>query len=307
MAEQKRSRPAGAWLVWSWVAMCLILLAVISHTQAPLVALDCPYNEQDAQSQSSQDNCAALPILFLRSWNDLTDGIGGFIHRNRDDITAASTAVIAIFTCTLWWVTWRMVRLAEGQQSDMRESLRIAGISADATKSLADAALAMELPVVLLSHIDFVAAAPTMDMRTILERCPVKVTVTNYGRTPAFLTQRDVSYVCAKRLPDIPNYIFESRLPPEAVLDTRVSFDLGEAYGSYTGLFGREITKDDIESVIARTKHFFVYGYVACRDFQGNPHRTGFCKQLRISYPNMSERDWEWGEAEAPAAYTERY
>jgi hypothetical protein len=118
MAEHEIERPPGTWFVWLWVTGCLILLAVISHTQAPLVTLDCPHDKQKAQGQTAQNNCAPIDVLLVRSWTDLRRGIGRNVRHYRDDIIALSTLIVAVFTGTLWWVTYGMVRIAKEQRGD---------------------------------------------------------------------------------------------------------------------------------------------------------------------------------------------
>jgi hypothetical protein len=47
-------------------------------------------------------------------------------HQNRDDINALSTVAIALFTGTLWWVTWNMVGIARREREDFLRSVEAA-------------------------------------------------------------------------------------------------------------------------------------------------------------------------------------
>jgi hypothetical protein len=126
MANHKMERPRGrgTWFVWGWIACAILILCVMWHTQAPLITLDCSPSEDKTQNKTISENCATIDVLFVRSWTDLRHNAGWLVHHYRDDITAISTLVVAIFTGTLWWVTSRMVRVAEEQRSDTLRSIK---------------------------------------------------------------------------------------------------------------------------------------------------------------------------------------
>ena len=96
--------------------------------------------EQLSNSQYDKEACATFGVLFIRSWHDLTSTVGGFIHDNRDDITVVSTMAVAIFTGTLWWVTWGMVRIAKEQRGDLLRSVEASEIAAREAQALAELA-----------------------------------------------------------------------------------------------------------------------------------------------------------------------
>ena len=98
----------GQWTIRTSIAIVLALLATLYHTQAPLIALRCPPGNGQETSYNNTESCAAPPQLIVRSVSDLWIGMGAFININRDDITAASTFTIAIFTLTLSWSTRRL-------------------------------------------------------------------------------------------------------------------------------------------------------------------------------------------------------
>jgi hypothetical protein len=126
VVEHKPQNPSGTWFLWLWMAGIMVILAVIFHTQAPLVALNCPPYEQQTKAQTAPEDCASVNVLVVRSWTDLRRGTGRLVRHYRDDITAISTLIVAIFTCTLWWVTLRMVRVAQDQRADTRRAINIA-------------------------------------------------------------------------------------------------------------------------------------------------------------------------------------
>ena len=151
-------------------------------------------------------------ILTARSAADLLRGARTVIHRNRDDITAISTVVVAIFTGTLWWVTWGMVCIAKDQQADVKESLRISGDAVEAAKRSAEAAdlsakasIEVELPSL---HVESVKTtfAWRDDIKAWLNLFIPEITIKNYGRTPAFVTEVSVAVHVGITMPCEPIY-----------------------------------------------------------------------------------------------------
>ena len=141
MVAEGEQRNVGIWLLRLWVSAILIGGAVAVHTQSPLSKLHCPPYEQQTNDRALPDNCASFDVLVLQSWNDLSRGIGGAIDRNRDNITAVSTFVVALFTVSLWYVTWRMVRVAQMQRIDMVRAIEASEVVAQAAEKSAQAAL----------------------------------------------------------------------------------------------------------------------------------------------------------------------
>lgn len=66
---------------------------------------------------------------------------GNFIFRNKDSIAAISTAVVAVFTISLWKSTDGLHKAAILQSKDMKASIRATEASAAATHLAADAAV----------------------------------------------------------------------------------------------------------------------------------------------------------------------
>jgi hypothetical protein len=194
-AEHKIERPAGTWLIWCWMAMCAILLAVMYHTQAPLVTLDCLHDVQNKQAKATPENCASLTVLFLRSWHDLIVGTGSFIDRNRDDITAISALVVAIFTGTLWWVTWGMVRIAKDQRTDALRSIKAAetaALAAEKSAMVAETSLRhLERPYIFVRHLDL---NPSLHPHGDTPHSHFHLGLTNFGRTPAIMSKIAISF-----------------------------------------------------------------------------------------------------------------
>lgn len=122
----------GQWLIRCWIAATLALIAVGFHTQAPLIALQCPPHDSKKYDYPAPENCAALDVLVAISVHDLWLGTGRFIHRNRDDINAVSTLAIAVFTFTLWWVNQGMIRIAREQRADTLRAVKAAEDAAEA-------------------------------------------------------------------------------------------------------------------------------------------------------------------------------
>src|ERR1700728_3838687 len=98
--------------------------------------------------------------------------VGPFVKSNKDEITAASTFIIAIFTAILGTFTVTLSR-----------STRIA---ANAAKRSADAAIAIELPIIKAS-LDNLSKGTSLKQGMQIEYISVtRVVFSNVGRTKAF-------------------------------------------------------------------------------------------------------------------------
>ncbi len=124
-----------------------------------------PSGEYEEKDKTIKKDCPSVSgAIFIYT--------GHFIHDNRDEITTASTAIIAIFTTILGIFT---IRLAGSTR-----------IAADAAKLSAQAAINVELPRLFETKIDIELAALNL-VNSEFSLHKISITITNYGRTPAFL------------------------------------------------------------------------------------------------------------------------
>lgn len=113
-----------------------------------------------------------------------------WIETNSDLITASATAVIALFTLTLFCATRKLWKVSQGQSKLLKKSIAVAQRAANAAQDSADALPAMERAYL------FVKIIRAGDVRgdefnTGLKELPgtnkVEIIITNHGKTSAIL------------------------------------------------------------------------------------------------------------------------
>jgi hypothetical protein len=202
----------GQRFLWLWITATLICGAIDFHTRAPLATLHCRPYEQQTNNQTSTERCTTFDIRFARSADDLWGTIGGFIHRNRDDITAISTLIIAIFTGTLWWVTGGMVSIAKDQRLDMLRSIKVSEDAAEAAKIAAEASRIQsetsQLTLIATFRPRLVIRRISLDSEEIGKPLKVQWIVANIGGTPGKIIDSNCTILIrgAKILEPIPEY-----------------------------------------------------------------------------------------------------
>lgn len=133
-------------------------------------------------------------------------------------ITAIATIAIAWFTFSLrqatdrlWDAGERQLKLladsSASQSRDMQASIAVAKQSAEAAQTSADAAIAVELPIIVFTSIDLCAPGGLV----ITEGVPPEISrlvlgFKNSGRTVATLIDQCVEHVVLDRLPELAVY-----------------------------------------------------------------------------------------------------
>ncbi len=196
------------------------------------------------------------------------EGRGGksIWERTTDDPVALFTFWLVIFTGALSAVS--MVQISFLNRSD-----KTARIAADAASKSANAAVGVELPSVHIEHVGFLLPIEdATDFTAWMNTAVPNITVKNYGRTPAFITDVNILVRIGKTLP-IPRRYAK---PVEYI--TRVVLTNGEPKSFQTyryfekGLFLQE----KIDAVTTGDAMLFVYGYLTFNDFMDRPHTRGF-------------------------------
>jgi hypothetical protein len=170
-------------------------------------------------------------------------------------------------------------------------------------KRAADAAIGVELPKLTLFHLDFADLGGRGWITNLM--CPtIEVKVKNYGRTPAFIMSEGVEIVVGfpSERPDYSRTAHD--LPPETVVESGQPFSLAAVMPSAS------LSTDQVNAIVEGRPIFWVFGYVAYRDFLNEPHIARFCRQLWF---HVSDDDVDadvvirWIDGGAPAAYTESW
>jgi hypothetical protein len=193
---------------------------------------------------------------------------GEFTDNNAAAITALATAVVALFTFTLW-------RVGGGQLRELRRSVTIS------ERALTD----LERAYLFFTEVTDAGFEPGADGKSIVIRTGLKYIVTNHGKTPAVLTeilQKDVILEAGSvfRLPDPIDPVQESgqKLPVGIGVGPGKPHEL--VYN--LPLFGAVQSLKYI-AVANRGNHLFFMGYIRYSDIFRKKHRTGFCLFYDVS------------------------
>jgi hypothetical protein len=207
----------------------------------------------------------------------------------------AVTLVLA--TVGLGIFSWR-------QSHYMKDSIAAAKESADAAVLQARAAIGVELPKIILSRVDFgdtrAASGDTRaaSLASRLQSPKIEISVTNYGKTPAFLLRQAIEIEVCALLPAKPVYPSAFDLPPETIVEYKYKFPLGTARPK------SQLSPEDIQAILDGNTRLWVYGYVYYRDILSEPHMARFCK---LFLPQSSPRyHYLFVDDHAPA-YTESF
>ncbi|MGC2227291.1 MAG: hypothetical protein WA254_19580 [Candidatus Sulfotelmatobacter sp.] len=155
------------------------------------------------------------------------------------------------------------------QTAILDRSVAAAKQSADAAKISSDIVAKVSIPTLKVS--EFTIDAVNLSNLAFFRRPKFKITVKNWGQTPAFLWSWTIKMTC-EDLPDIPTYEgIASGMPLEKqAIPGGDSFTLPEVgfHRQY------DFSVDDATAVTEQKKNFWVYGYVVYGDIFGNPLLT---------------------------------
>jgi hypothetical protein len=188
----------------------------------------------------------------------------------------------------------------EAQTGILKDSVAAAQKSADAAKISADIAAGVSVPTLVIHEFETgdVGAA---DVRAFFQFPKVKISVKNYGNTPAFLKWWSLCFSC-EDLPEVP--IYDG--PGDGMILDKIVVQPNETY-TLPGLFyphRQEFSLDDVEAIVNREKLFCAYGYICYGDIFGNTlRRLKFCETVLNITPGY-EAICDWWEGLAPPAYT---
>ena len=183
------------------------------------------------------------------------------------------------------------------QSRDMKDSIAAAKESANAAVLQARAAIGVELPKIILSRADF-GDTGAASLASRLQSPKIEISVTNYGKTPAFLLRQAIEIEICALLPAKPVYPSAFDLPPETVVEYKNKFPLGTARPKCP------LSPEDIQAILDGNTRLWVYGYVYYRDILSEPHMARFCK---LFLPPSSPRyRYLFVDDHAPA-YTESF
>lgn len=255
----------------SAIGLLLIVLFVVSLF-IPIVGDLCNYNEQTHKPQCIKYDLGPFALFW----------VGEIIDQHSGFVTAIATVVMAAFTGTLWWAS-------AGQYDLLEQQIAVAKESADAAKKQADAAVAVELPILFVSKIGFASGHWA-------EYDSVEITVTNYGRTPAFIFWESAEYRTVPILPAIPDYRNGIDREPGTLIENGEIYKLTARAPDQTSVFLRA-PFDNSEQPM------WIYGIIYYRDFMREKNVFQFCARLYMVREEGDRRTPRFIR-EGPEAYT---
>jgi hypothetical protein len=169
--------------------------------------------------------------------------------------------------------TARTARAMESSARAMERQAIATAKAAEAGNLSFEIARAIELPTLILNKPSMGDRLP--NMKDMLVRGVVELSVRNYGRTPAFLVEQ-FSEISLEPLSDTPRYSKCHPLDADQVVMPGADRDL------YVAAKRGGISDEEAAAILAGSKTMSVYGFVKYRDFLGNYSTMRFLKVARI-------------------------
>jgi hypothetical protein len=179
------------------------------------------------------------------------------------------------------------------------ESMKAARQSADAAKTGADIATGVSVPTLVVHELG-VGNVGAVNVEAFFQYPKIKITIKNYGQTPAFLKWWSLRFSC-EDLPEAPIYDGpgDGMILDKIVVQPGATCTLPELFYPHR----QEFSMEDVKAIVNREKTFCMYGYICYGDIFGNPlRRLKFCETVLNIFGDEAICDW-W-EGFAPFAYT---
>lgn len=219
--------------------------------------------------------------------------MGPFVDTNSDAIIAVFTVVLTFSTIGLWAQTKRLAEGAENQAADTKRSLEIAETTANATKLSADAALALELPLLRIAMPELLqTSGPRTDEAVggmVMTGPPGEhlaipgLDIRNDGRTHAFPEVIYSGFHVGADLPDHPPYRF---------VQLQETGDIIRSNDDATVILRKPAIALDPEqraAIAAKDQFLWFFVQIWYADFMDEIHHHGFC--------------WYWGQMDNVGAW----
>jgi hypothetical protein len=192
-------------------------------------------------------------------------------------VTALAGVVVAVFTGTLWWVTWGMVRLAKEQRTDTLRAVTASEAAAIAAQAAADATR-KSVDLIPTFERAYISIQPTKRIDTPL--LEFDLSFSNFGKTPGILKEIHIC-LTVDNLPDVPDYANGI----SAIANTVIAPDGKPHIGAW--------------GIGAPAVIFFIYGYFKYADIFRQTHTTWFAisPNMMILFENSIAASVIGGEA----------
>jgi hypothetical protein len=209
----------------------------------------------------------------------------GFWDRTTSDPVSLFTLVLAVSTGVLGAVAIIQIRYLANADRTALITANAAKAAAEAASQQATVMVDIELPILMIVDVEVAGRGEA-----------IKITIGNYGRTPAIIAADCLDFRLAKALPPKPRYTFDSIFPVwrDKVVERRETF-----------WFGRKLSLDEAEWEAVRIGEaiLWVFGYIDYLDFRKTGWREGFCIAFLRSSPSEEMQNLNWVRS-GPPDYT---
>jgi hypothetical protein len=253
----------------AWALASLVVIAAIGF-----LFFDTPHCYSDKSDCISQYHYRAIynnssePLDSVIKWvvdnRDAVEVLAGLGSLFFSAALALFTLVLASKTSGLYAETAGLRDAADKQRGDLLRSIKAAEDSARAAELSAEAAIGIELPRLFVSKIEFKHILINVD--------EIVVTITNYGRTPAFVFWQTCDFCVGPMLPTEPEYFNGIDVEPGTIIDTRQPYTMTARNDGFLSQF-------DGAPFIDGKQTIWVYGIVYFRDFLGRGQPFKFCAE----------------------------
>jgi hypothetical protein len=245
-----------------------------------------PSNQQNATSEQTTENKGSADSPKTQSIWIPTDSVGLY------------TLVLAVFSGVL-----ASVSIFQGIM--LLRSDKTARIAAEAAKKSADAAINVELPILIMRFASLhCPTIPSIPAKSPLPNSlnPI-IQFENYGRSPAQMVACCLEWTVAKSatdLPIAPQYKNVAPYSDSAVFlqNSRIPVDAP----------CQIVLTDEQATAINECEAFlWIFGFLSYRDFVGQPHEARFC--IKWNPDREGKTTGAFGfvwDSETPAEYTKR-
>lgn len=162
-----------------------------------------------------------------------------------------------------------MREIDQRQAADFKASIAAAQKAAEAADLSAKAAIGVELPSL---HVENVTATlqDSHSFNEWIKSFSIRISIRNYGRTPAFITEVIVNMMACKNgeVPNRPIYKEFTIVPRQLVVPPGQATEFTE----YSYFNNCHFSEEDISNILSGDINIYVYGVIRFRDFLDADH-----------------------------------
>lgn len=187
------------WHVWKTWVVALVCIAALSGLVGTSQSFeDCIHQSKTHKRYEALHDRSSLFIKPLTRLKLHAACVRETASQNDGAIAGLSGVAVAIFTGTLWWVTWSMVQIAQEQRADTLRAIKATEDNAVAAQKSAEAAiLAIGSERAWISHDNFITGSARdyiVDGTLLTLGKVIQFRWKNWGRSPAIKVQIVILY-----------------------------------------------------------------------------------------------------------------